>query len=150
MITNPAISSCPCGSNYLATTLTASALDAITEDTGISPERSSRVQASLNALTTAVAAGSIGGMAALKGPKKAVLSAGTTLISKMAGRSTKKGNAEVTKVMKDHLLPAGKTERVYGVFIGFRKRHFAIREVIDEKGEGHMELWDTDANKRLV
>jgi len=137
-------------SSYAATTLTASALEAITEDTGVSPEKSAKVQTSLNALTTAVAASSVAGAAALKGPKKAVMSAGTTLISKIAARSAKKDSAEATKAARDHLLPAGKTERVYGVFIGFRERHFAIREVKGGKGESHMELWDTDANKRLV
>jgi len=136
-------------SSYAATTLTASALEAITEDTGVSPEKSAKVQTSLNALTTAVAASSVAGAAALKGPKKAVMSAGTTLISKIAARSAK-DSAEATKAARDHLLPAGKTERVYGVFIGFRERHFAIREVKGGKGESHMELWDTDANKRLV
>lgn len=134
----------------LATTLTAAALDAMTEDTGMPPEKSARLQVSLSALTTAVAAGSVGGTAALKGPKRAVISAGTTLISKMAARTATKGNGEVTKVTKDHLLPAGKTERVYGVFIGFRGRHYAIRELTDDRGQGHMELWDIDANKRLV
>lgn len=133
-----------------ATTLTASALEAITEDTGISPDRSTKVQTSLNALTTAVAAGSVGGAAAARGTKKAVMTAGTTLISKIAARSAKKDNAAASKISNEHLLPAGKTERVYGVFIGFRTRNFAIREVHDEKGEGHMELWDSDAGKRLI
>jgi len=134
-------------SSYAATTLTASALDTIIEDVGISAENSARAQTSLNVLTAAVAAGSVGGVAALKGPKKAVISAGTTLISKIAARSSKK---EAAKLQSDHLLPPGKTERVYGVFVGFRKRHFAIREVKDDKGECHMELWDTDAGTRLV
>lgn len=108
------------------------------------------MQTSLNVLTTAVSAASVGGAAALKGTKKAALTAGTSLISKLAARTTKKGNAEAEKLSKEHLLPPGKTDRVYGVFIGFRTRNFAIREMTNDEGETHFELWDTDANKRLV
>ncbi|KAF8323302.1 NAD(P)-binding protein [Clavulina sp. PMI_390] len=136
-------------SSYAATTLTATALEAISEDTGLPPEKSSKIQTSLNALSTAISAGSVGGVAALKGTRKAALSAGTTLVTKLAARRTKKENAEANKVINEHLSPAGKTERVYGVFIGFRTRNFAIREVTTDKGEVRTELWDTDANKRL-
>jgi hypothetical protein len=87
---------------------------------------------------------------ALAGPKKAVLSAGTTLLTKMAARNNKKANADAEGLKKQYLLPTGKRERVFGVYIAFKPRNMAIREMKNEAGEAHFELWDTDKNSRLI
>jgi hypothetical protein len=85
---------------YAATTLTASALETITEEAGVSPENSAKVQKNLDILGNVVSATSVGGVAALKGTRKAVLSAGTALVSKMAARATKKNNSEAEALQR--------------------------------------------------
>ncbi|KAF9512764.1 hypothetical protein BS47DRAFT_1345002 [Hydnum rufescens UP504] len=130
-------------STYAASTLTASAIEAVCEDHGVSPETSEKLKQRVNIISSVVSASSLGGAAAKKGPKKALLSAGTAIVSRMAAHGNKKAAAV-------GLLPPGKTERVYGVYISFKPRSLAIREACNDRGEMHMQLWDVDKGQRLV
>jgi len=130
-------------SSYAASTLTASAIEAVCDDNGVSQETSQKLQQRVNIISSVVSATSVGGTAATKGPRKAILSAGTAIVSRMAAHANKKA-ADVG------LLPPGKTERVYGVYISFKPKNLAIRQVVDDKGEVHMQLWDTDKDRQVA
>ena len=132
-----------------ASTLAASAVEAVCEDTGVSPERSAQLQSQINVISNVVAASGVAKGAAAAGSrlgaKKAILSAGSALVARMS-KSKKKGEEKI----KEEMLESKKTDRVYGVYIGFKTRNMAIREVKQEDGSVKTELWDTDTNERMV
>lgn len=117
-------------------------MEAVVNDTGLDREKSEKVMRHVKVVGSAVAATS-GGAAVAKGSKKAVLTAGTALVGKLSMLRKKAAPSEAEwKEMPPRI-------RVYGVYIGFSTREFAIRQVENEEGIS-TELWDTIKDTRIL